>query len=621
MSRPLVSWVAALCGLVAVTLSAGHALADRRVALVIGNAQYKNASLTLTNPKNDAEDVAAVLRKLGFDVIFATDTTKRDFDLAMAKFARSSTDADVALFYYAGHALQLQGRNYLMPTDAELEDEISVRYQMEPIDDIRAALDRAAGVKIMILDACRNNPVADRLRRKISGESRNVETSRGLARIDRAQGLVVAYATAADNVALDGTGRNSPYTKALLKRLQEPGLEIEMMFRRVAADVNAQTDGRQRPETYVSLLSEYYLNQSDRVVWEQVKDSNDPTALRDFITRFPSSPLIPTAQARMDDLMRAAREVQAAREQAEKDAARLLQDEDQRRKIAAAERERADREAAQRRQDEEQRKKVAALEQERAARDAAQRQQQEEEQRKKAAALEQERQAREAAQKRQDDEKRAKAEAEARLKVAALEKERGDLEAAQRRQEDEQRKLAALEQERSAREAAQRREADERRAKAEADERKKKDAGLQVLPTAPPQDQASCKRDEERLARLRISQDPDEVVRFERELTCEKLRPQVIRLRESVAGGQDRGGPESTGQGQQKERQARIEDKPATAAPPTVSPEVACKRDEEKLTRLRVSRAREEVIKFEHDLACEKLRPQVVRLRESVVAE
>jgi chemotaxis protein histidine kinase CheA len=590
-----------------VTLSAGHALADRRVALVIGNAQYKNASLTLPNPRNDAEDVAAVLRKLGFEVVYATDATKRDFDLAMAKFARTATDADVALFYYAGHALQLQGRNYLMPTDAELEDEISVRYQMEPIEDIRAALDRAAGVKIMILDACRNNPVAERLRRKMTGESRNVDTVRGLARIDRAQGMVVAYATAADNVALDGTGRNSPYTRALLKRLQEPGLEIEMMFRRIAADVNTQTEGRQRPETYVSLLSEYYLNQTDRLLWDQMKDSNDPAAFRDFITRFPSSPLVSNAQMRLQDLERAAREVQAAREQAEREAARLLQEEDQRRKTAATEQERAAREAAQRRQDEEQRKKAAVQERERAEREAAQ--------------------------KRQDEEKRAKAEAEARLKVAALEQERTEREAAQRRQEEEQRrKAAALEQERAAREAALRREEDERRAKAEAEQKKAREAGLQVLPTAPPQDQASCKRDEERLARLRISQDPDEVIRFERELTCEKLRPQVIRLRESVAGGQDpgardRGGRESTGEGQPKERQARADgadktkDKPAGSVKATVPPEQACKRDEEKLARLRVSRVRDEVVKFEHDLACEKLRPQVVRLRESVAAE
>ena len=616
MSKPLVSWVAALWGLVAVTLSAGHALADRRVALVIGNSQYKNAGLVLPNPKNDAEDVAAVLRKLGFEVVYATDATKRDFDLAMAKFARTATDADVALFYYAGHALQLQGRNYLMPTDAELEDEISVRYQMEPIEDIRAALDRAAGVKIMILDACRNNPVADRLRRKMTGESRNVDTVRGLARIDRAQGMVVAYATAADNVALDGTGRNSPYTRALLKRLQEPGLEIEMMFRRIAADVNAQTEGRQRPETYVSLLSEYYLNQTDRLLWEQMKDSNDPTAFRDFVTRFPSSPLVASAQARLQDLERAAREVQAANERAEREAARLLQEEEQRRKTAALEHDRAEREAAQRRQDEEKRVKAEAAE------------------RLKTAALERERAERETAQKRQDEEKRAKAEAE-RLKTAALERERAEREAAQKRQDEEKRakaeterlKVATLEQERNEREAAQRRQEEERRAQAEAEQKKQREAGLQVLPTAPPQDQASCKRDEERLARLRISQDPDEVVRFERELTCERLRPQVVRLRESVAGGQDRGGREPTGESQQSERQARTEgerdtpkDKPVTVQA-TVSPEQACKRDEEKLARLRVSRARAEVVKFEHDLACEKLRPQVVRLRESVAAE
>jgi hypothetical protein len=113
--------------------------------------------------------------------------------------------------------------------------------------------------------------------------------TRGLARIDTTAGTVVSYATAADNVAIDGSGRNSPYTAALLRRLQEAGLEIEMMFRRVAADVNAETQGRQRPETYVSLLGEYYLNQSDRDLWEQVKAGDDPDAVRAFLARFPSS--------------------------------------------------------------------------------------------------------------------------------------------------------------------------------------------------------------------------------------------------------------------------------------------------------------------------------------------
>src|SRR5262249_31846835 len=198
-------------------------------------------------------------------------------------------NADVALFYYAGHALQFKGRNYLMPIDAEIEDEVSLRYQMISIDDIRDALGRAGGLKIIILDACRNNPVVESLARKAAGNTRALVATRGLARIDRGEGLVVGFSTAADDVALDGSGRNSPYTRALLKRLQEPGLEVEMMFRRVAADVNAQTGGRQRPETYVSLIGEYYLNQKDRIAWEKIRSSDDPALLSDFIKRFPTS--------------------------------------------------------------------------------------------------------------------------------------------------------------------------------------------------------------------------------------------------------------------------------------------------------------------------------------------
>jgi len=143
-----------------------------------------------------------------------------------------------------------------MPTDAELEDEFSIRFQTVGIEAVSAALGRANGVKIMILDACRNNPLASSLRRRIAGAS----TTRGLARIDKIEGMVVAYATASDEVAQDGQGRNSPFTAALLKRIQEPALEIAVMFRRVATDVNAQTGGRQRPEFYISLNSEYYLN-------------------------------------------------------------------------------------------------------------------------------------------------------------------------------------------------------------------------------------------------------------------------------------------------------------------------------------------------------------------------
>src|SRR5262245_15166126 len=168
MIKPLIAALTMLSSALLVTVSADPAAAERRVALVVGNAQYKNSSLLLANPKNDAQDVSAALRALGFDVMETTDADKRSLDLAVQQFARRVTDADAALFFYAGHAMQFQGRNYLMPTDAELEDEISLRYQMTAIDDVRAALDRANGVKIMILDACRNNPLADRLARNTS---------------------------------------------------------------------------------------------------------------------------------------------------------------------------------------------------------------------------------------------------------------------------------------------------------------------------------------------------------------------------------------------------------------------------------------------------------------------
>src|SRR5215468_12149336 len=219
MNRRISSRIAALCGALLVTLSASAAWAERRVALVVGNSQYKNSNLVLFNPKNDAEDVAATLGKLGFEVILRIDAGMRDFDLAMTQFARSAINADAALFYYAGHALQYQGQNYLMPTDAELEDEFSLRYQTVSLDDVRASLEQARGAKIMILDACRNNPLVDRLGRRMSGVTRNIAAVRGLARIDKGQGMVVVYATAADEVAKDGSGRNSPFTAALLKRL------------------------------------------------------------------------------------------------------------------------------------------------------------------------------------------------------------------------------------------------------------------------------------------------------------------------------------------------------------------------------------------------------------------
>jgi uncharacterized caspase-like protein len=575
---------------VLVALAAAPAQADRRVALVVGNAQYAAPSLLLSNPKNDADDVAAVLRTLGFEVILKTDSNKRDLELAMAQFARLSTNADVALFFYAGHALQYQGRNYLMPVDSALEDEVSLRYQMVAIDDVRAALDRASGVKVMILDACRNNPLAETFKRKISGASRSIETVRGLARIDKAEGTIVAYATAPDEVATDGSGRNSPYTAALLKHLLEPGLDIEIMFRRIAADVSAQTNGRQRPETHVSLLNEYHLNQQDQQTWDKIKDARDPAVFDDFVRRYPSSGLVADALARE---RRLENEAAKTREEDQRQAQAAA--------AAAAERQRAQEE--QRRAQEEQRR---AAEEQRRAQAAA------------AAAAERQRAESEAAQRRAQEEQRKAAE-EQRLKLAGLERERVEAANAQRLHDEAQ-----------------------RRQQAEAERQKlEQQATLSRVPPPPEPQDLACKRETEQLARLRASQDGDEVIRFERALTCEKLRPQVLRLRESLVGTEGIASrspelshsqpvmnePPTQVLPPQGERRGTAEDQrlPSEArfqsAPSPVSPEEACRRDGETLARLRISQSREEIIRFARELACERLRPQVLRLRESVAAE
>jgi hypothetical protein len=216
--------------------------------------------------------------------------------------------------------------------------------------------------------------------KQITASSRTGTKTRGLARVNKTQGMVVAYATAADEVAQDGQGPNSPFTGALLKRLQEPGLEIEVMFRRVAYDVNAQTAGRQRPETYISLRSEYYLNQSDRIVWDRIKDQDDVAALRDFVNKYPSSPNAIFARNRLERLERDAREREGL--------ARPAREEEQS-KTVEVEAQRVAREAALRREHEE-RLRVEELKRQEAARHEALRLQQEVQKRQETLRLQQE---------------------------------------------------------------------------------------------------------------------------------------------------------------------------------------------------------------------------------------
>jgi Caspase domain len=279
--------------------------ADTRIALVIGNARYQSTA-ALANPANDATDVAAALGRLGFDARLVLDASRREMDRAIGQFARDAKGADSALIYFAGHGMQFEGRNYVVPVDAELQDDISVRYELTAVDDLKDALENSRGVKILVLDSCRDNPLATKLARSLSATHRDLAEARGLAPFKQPNGIVVAYATQADQTAEDGSGRNSPFSAAFLKELQTPRLEVAALFRKIQQDVYRSTNGEQRPELSISLVPDYYLNQedTDQTVWARIREKPDSTALREFLARFPDSFYAPDAAARLELIAR-----------------------------------------------------------------------------------------------------------------------------------------------------------------------------------------------------------------------------------------------------------------------------------------------------------------------------
>jgi caspase domain-containing protein len=252
----LMRWLGAIfvCLLMLPLLISG-ANAEKRVALVIGNGAYKNAP-KLPNPPNDASDVAASLARLGFDVIVETNLDQIGMQDAAIRFAREARTADVALFYYSGHAVQYNGVNYLAPVDAILSDESDLR-RMTRVNEIVSDLEQAKSLRIMVLDSCRDNPLAEQLRRSI-GTTRSIQLGRGLARIDTPMGMIMAYATQAGHTAEDGVGSNSPYTAALLKHIEEQN-EIGTIFREISEDVYEATKQSQLPELSLSIIGRFYL--------------------------------------------------------------------------------------------------------------------------------------------------------------------------------------------------------------------------------------------------------------------------------------------------------------------------------------------------------------------------
>ena len=240
------------------------AFGERRVALVVGNSQYDHAS-ALSNPSNDADDVAAKLRALSFDVVRGTDLNEQNFRAKIREFAKKLRDADVALFFYAGHGVAVDGVNYLVPTDARLQTAADLDLEAVTLAKIQRLMERRPRVNIIIFDACRNNPFARNISRSLGTRSSLVK--QGWASVDPGAGTYISFATKPGDVASDGAGRNSPFTKALLRYIETPNVDIEQMMQRVRRDVINETDAkgrRQVPWANTSMTSSFYFSLGDK---------------------------------------------------------------------------------------------------------------------------------------------------------------------------------------------------------------------------------------------------------------------------------------------------------------------------------------------------------------------
>lgn len=253
--EPVMRYLGFLLGagaLVLFLLVTGRGMAETpgggRVALVIGNSGYEFAP-PLRNPVNDTADVAAALSRLGFAVTRHVDLDYRQMRLVLRDFADVAQDSEIALVYFAGHGIEVDKSNFLIPVDAELQSDLDVEFEAIPLDRVLRSVSLSSGLRIVMVDACRNNPFSRGMTRTVATRS----SGTGLARVDPVGGVLVSYAAREGTLALDGQGRNSPYALALLKHLEEPGLEIGKLFRRVRDTVFAMTNGRQEPFTYGSL--------------------------------------------------------------------------------------------------------------------------------------------------------------------------------------------------------------------------------------------------------------------------------------------------------------------------------------------------------------------------------
>lgn len=313
MLREILQTIAILVVLLGGT--ANFAVAERKVALVIGNADYQY-STPLKNPANDARAVSRLFEQLGYDVHLHLDTDRASIAKVLGDFHQTSTNADSAIFYYAGHGVSVDGRNYLIPVDSDIQRATDVRLGLAI--DAELAIEQAladAKVKIVFLDACRDNPFVEQIKRSL-GATRSTSVSSGLSEMKSGAGTLIAFSTAPGQVALDGDGDNSPFAEALIKHLSEPGLEIRLAMTKVRGDVEGSTSGKQTPWESTNLTGFFYLSdqpvngdtlskatttvdgvsESEIEFWRSVKDSHDEILLRSYMEQFPTGLYRPIAE-------------------------------------------------------------------------------------------------------------------------------------------------------------------------------------------------------------------------------------------------------------------------------------------------------------------------------------
>jgi uncharacterized caspase-like protein len=327
-------YLTVIVSLICMAFTVNVAKADKRVAFVVGNGGYKNVT-ALPNPPMDAKAIAGLLRNMGFDVVEGSNLAREPMSQKLLEFSKRTQGADVAIFFYAGHGIAVDGINYLLPVDADIKTVADVKLGSAiNIDDALDQTMQGAKVKLVFLDACRDNPFAAKIKQNAEKASRSVSVPQGLAEMKSAEGTLISFATGPGQTALDGPeGTHSPFTNALLAHLPEKGIEIQQVMTEVRAEVHEQTNNGQLPWGNTNLIGTVFLNGapapaapaqassapapasaapaapalasgtpgSDVEVefWRSVKDSNKSEELNAYVTKYPDGQFAPLARARI----------------------------------------------------------------------------------------------------------------------------------------------------------------------------------------------------------------------------------------------------------------------------------------------------------------------------------